>query len=491
MARSSQGHSARNWLAGFLLVLALTALAPQPALAFSLSDIVNGSIANPASVFAAATNAGSQTFTNYVLYEQYDMLNRWTGGVTTFLYEASGYMDNLSSLPSEVRTIRTSASSLVTTLNNVSASLRNTSGSAISALQSLSADVSTLLGRSVSGGASFTGWLQTLAGRMVSSSGASIANILDSSNSILSTLLGRTVDGDASVAQLGTQIVNRLTTSSGSPLAQLYDSRTATIISSLSTLLGRLVDGGASVAQLGTRLVNRLTTSDGAPLADLLDSRTSSMLSSLSTLLGRLVDGDASVAQLGTQLVSRLTTSAGAGLADLFSGRSSTIIDLLSGIPGYISDAASSVVGALGNVAITFPDSITATLEPGTTITAGADVAGEAAQAGTLWDTIVGDVDTAQIQGQMDATVGVLRTSFPFGCIFVLSDALSALIASPVAPVFEADLPMIAGTYHAEIDLSFFDGVAALLRGGMVVVYVAGLYSATKHWVFNGGGESA
>lgn len=225
-------------------------------------------------------------------------------------------------------------------------------------------------------------------------------------------------------------------------------------------------------------------------------------LSTVATNLAQILAGvnglrSGSVQDLGTLvsvLLDGILGSTGANLSTIVTDLDtlgSSLIDRLAQLPGYISDAANSVVGALGNVAITFPDSITATLAPGTTITTDADVAGEAAQAGTLWDTIVGDVDTAQIQGQMDATVGVLRTSFPFGCIFVLSDALSALIAAPVAPVFEADLPMIAGTYHAEIDLSFFDGVAALLRGGMVVVYVAGLYSATKHWVFNGGGESA
>ena len=201
---------------------------------------------------------------------------------------------------------------------------------------------------------------------------------------------------------------------------------------------------------------------------------------------------DAFLSSISSQLTSDgILAQRLSGIIDGLETGSTSIVQRLAQLPGVLQDGFSSVVEGLGNVAVTFPDSITATLSGDATISAETDVAGEAAQTATLYDTVVGSVDTDGLRSQFDGVVGVLRTSFPFGCIFVLTDALSALSAAPVAPVFECDLPAVSGTYHAVIDLSFFDSMAALWRGGMVVIYVAGLYSATKHWVFNGGGESA
>lgn len=180
-----------------------------------------------------------------------------------------------------------------------------------------------------------------------------------------------------------------------------------------------------------------------------------------------------------------------AGLIDGLETGSTGVLQRLGQLPGVIGDAASSIVGALGNVAITFPDSITATLAPGISLPFQADVAGEAVQSATLWDSVVGKVDTDAIQGEFQGVVGVLRTSFPFGLFFCVSDLFSALAAPPVAPVFVVPLPAVFGDYELTVDLSYFDSVAVLFRGGFVVLYCIGLFSATKFWVYNGGGDSS
>ena len=72
-------------------------------------------------------------------------------------------------------------------------------------------------------------------------------------------------------------------------------------------------------------------------------------------------------------------------------------------------------------------------------------------------------------------------------------DALWWVASSVItaAMVVSEPVPAVVGTYHMELDLSYFDPVAALFRGGFVVLYVFGLYSVTKQWVFNAGGDSA
>ena len=251
------------------------------------------------------------------------------------------------------------------------------------------------------------------------------------------------------------------------PLASRLDSVVSGLASdgSIAKRLDDVVSGLSSVGNISTRLKSYLVTSDDVTAATLLSRILTSLSGTgvLSSQLGSVIDG--------------LETG------------STSIVSQLAQLPGILSSGFSSVVSGLGDIAIDIPSSITAVLSPDATIEA--DVAGEAAQSASLWDSIVGDVDTDEIRSQMDACVGYLRTSFPFGLIFVVVDTLGALSASPVAPVFEADVPAVVGTYHMELDLSFFDPVASLFRGGFVVLYVFGLYSVTKQWVFNAGGDSA
>ena len=251
-----------------------------------------------------------------------------------------------------------------------------------------------------------------------------------------------------------------------------------------------LVEMRSSGGIVNSQLVSLITElSDEGPIA----SRVSTSNTHLGNLVKMLSTGGVVNSQLGN--IIEMLSSGGvvnsliSGVIDGLETGSSSIVQQLAQLPGILQSGFSSVVSGLG--AIDIPSSITATLSPDATISAETDVAGEAAQSATLWDTIVGDVDTSQIRSQMDSCVGYLRTSFPFGLIFVVVDTLGALSASPVAPVFEADVPAVVGTYHMELDLSYFDSVAALFRGGFVVLYVFGLYSVTKQWVFNAGGDSA
>ena len=344
--------------------------------------------------------------------------------------------DYLYSINNKLSTANNHTSSLISNVSTILNSVKNSAGTAIQALQSIS-----------------------------------------SSDGILSQRLGQVRDG---------------LTSSGI-LAQ----RLSTIMSSLSSdgiiaqrllLLFNQLSGDGVIAQRlqYTNPSTGLVTPAGYSLYQILSSVSplSGLLSSdgilaqrLLTIMDRL-SSDGIVAQRLLSIFNQLTSD---GL----------ISQRLSGVIDGLDSSASRIIDALGNVSITFPDSITATLSGDATISAETDVAGEAAQTASLYDSLVGEVDADGLRLQLDGLVGVLRTSFPFGCIFILIDACDALSAAPVAPVFSADLPAVVGTYHAEIDLSFFDSVATLWRGGVVVIYVAGLYSATKQWVFNGGGESA
>lgn len=194
-----------------------------------------------------------------------------------------------------------------------------------------------------------------------------------------------------------------------------------------------------------------------------------SLLYGLRDLLSSYLPGfSSSLSELGDSVIPGIQAQTG-----VLTGALGNVIEGLE-------TGSKSIVDALGSLVIDVPQDLTVST----------DVAGTAAQSATLWDTIVGEVDTPEIETQMDACVGFLRTSFPFGLIFVVVDTIGALSAPPAAPVIEADLPMVVGSYHVVLDLSYFDSVAALFRGGFVVLYAFGLWSSTKQWVFNAGGDS-
>lgn len=386
---------------------------------------------------------------------------------------------------SKLSSISNLSSSLLTNVSTILNSVKNSAGTAIQALQTMesrnqSAGLSTadwlnrlssqvgvdgaLVGRLTSDGLGAASWLNRLSSQL--NAGGALANRLDSVVTLLGstgTLAGYLTSGDLSVASWINRISSQL--NSGGALANRLDSAVS-LLSTLGTISSQLGVDGALSGRLDV-LANRL-------------SYTPSGSSTLQTAGGML-----------WQLLQAVRGLDIGGVIDGIETGSTSIVQRLAQLPGILQDGFSSVVEGLGNVAITFPDSITATLSGDATISAETDVAGEAAQTASLYDSLVGEVDADGLRSQLDGLVGVLRTSFPFGCIFVLIDACDALSAAPVAPVFSADLPAVVGTYHAEIDLSFFDSVATLWRGGMLVIYVAGLYSATKQWVFNGGGESA
>ena len=428
-----------------------------------------------------------------MLYRIYSLQNRNFGSINQFMNVTTEQLDDLAVVRSNTQGINSSLSTVVNTL-------RNSAGTAIQALQAAQSSLSNISDNAFSL-PNVSTQSSNIANRLTYSTGGSTYSAAYSLYHILQS--ARNIDSDT----------NNLAT-------------LPTISESLGLVASRLLANGSSAASWLSQVFNRLGYTDDSGsvftlgystysiLDYLRDSGLSGVADDLSLVASRLLANGSSAASWLSQVFNRLgyTTGDGTvfsagyslyqllqavrgldigGVIDGIETGSTSIVQRLAQLPGVLQDGFSSVVEGLGNVAVTFPDSITATLSGDATISAETDVAGEAAQSGTLWDAIVGDVDLPQIRAQMDATVGILRTSFPFGCIFVLSDALSALSAAPVAPVFECDLPAVSGTYHAVIDLSFFDSMAALWRGGMVVIYVAGLYSATKHWVFNGGGESA
>lgn len=390
-----------------------------------------------------------------------------------------------------------SLSSIVKSLGTIGGFLSNGSGSVVQAAQSALTSLSSISSRLISGDMGAASWLNRISSQLGSLSSivtmlspggltnSQIANIITSlggSGSIASRLstsnthLGNLVTLLGSDGLTGTQLSNIITELSG----------TGPIASRVGSLVQMLSSGGI----VNSQLVSLITELSGeGPIA----SRVSTSNTHLGNLVKMLSTGGVVNSQLGN--IIEMLSSGGvvnsliSGVIDGLETGSSSIVQQLAQLPGILQSGFSSVVSGLG--AIDIPSSITATLSPDATISAETDVAGEAAQSATLWDTIVGDVDTSQIRSQMDSCVGYLRTSFPFGLIFVVVDTLGALSASPVAPVFEADVPAVVGTYHMELDLSYFDSVAALFRGGFVVLYVFGLYSVTKQWVFNAGGDSA
>ena len=395
-----------------------------------------------------ATGTG---FTNALLYQslvKLDAIADITDWNFDWLQTISGKLDKLTTIDTDVGVLRTDLQRAANSLATISNTLRNSAGTAIDALQ---------------GGLSYLSSLPSVSSSL-SSGGISAASWLNRISSQLGTdgaLVGRLTSGDMGAASWLNRISSQL--NSGGALANRLDSAVS-LLSILGTISSQLGTDGALSGRLDV-------------LADRL-SYTPAGSSTLQTAGGML-----------WQLLSAVRDLDIPGIIDGIETGSTSVVQQLAKLPGILQSGFSSVVDGLG--AIDIPSSITATLSPDATISAETDVAGEAAQSATLWDTIVGDVDTPQIKFQMDSCVGYLRTSFPFGLIFVIVDTLGALSASPVAPVFDADVPAVVGTYHMELDLSYFDPVAALFRGGFVVLYVFGLYSVTKQWVFNAGGDSA
>ena len=401
---------------------------------------------------------------------------------------------------SKLSSISNLSSSLLTNVSTILNSLKNSAGTAIQALQAAQSSLSNISVNAFSL-PNVSTQTSNIANRLTYSTGGATYSAAYSLYQILQS--ARNIDSDT----------NNLVT-------------LPTISESLGLVSSRLLANGSSAASWLSQVFNRLGYTDDSGsvftlgystysiLDYLRDSGLSGVADDLSLVASRLLANGSSAASWLSQVFNRLgyTTGDGTvfsagyslfqilqavraldigGVIDGIETGSTSIVQRLAQLPGILQDGFSSVVEGLGNVSITFPDSITATLSGDATISAETDVAGEAAQTASLYDSLVGEVDADGLRSQLDGLVGVLRTSFPFGCIFVLIDACDALSAAPVAPVFSADLPAVVGTYHAEIDLSFFDSVATLWRGGMLVIYVAGLYSATKQWVFNGGGESA
>lgn len=381
------------------------------------------------------------SLTRLTIIDGFELLHSDTGVISDYLY----------SINNKLSTANNHTSSLISNVSTILNSLKNSAGTAIQALQTSAGYLASMNYSAPDGNTYGLGSLLWLVRNSLSADG------------VIASRLDRLTDIQSALGPLST-VVSRL--NGDGPIASRLD-RLADIQSALgplSTIVARLNGDGPISLRLDR-------------LADI-----QSALGPLSTVVSRLTysyDGNTySASSLLFQIMQRL-------------GADSVISNRLSGVIDGLDSSSSSIIDALGNVAITFPDSITATLSGDATISAETDVAGEAAQTASLYDSLVGEVDADGLRSQLDGLVGVLRTSFPFGCIFVLIDACDALSAAPVAPVFSADLPVVVGTYHAEIDLSFFDSVATLWRGGMLVIYVAGLYSATKQWVFNGGGESA
>ena len=357
-----------------------------------------------------------------------------------------------SQIQSDVGVIRSQVQSSMGSLATISNSLRNGSGYAIDALQAL-----------------------------LSNSGSSV-DLSKQYFPLLNNKLAGVLSNSGSSVDLLTQYLPLLNTKAGalSQYLPLLNKKLGVVdanVSTSTTRLGTAVDLLTQYLPLLNTKVGALSSPDGV-LAPVLANVPLS-----ATRLGIAVD-------LLTQYFP-LFNGKLAGLIDGLETGSTGILQRLGQLPGVIGDAVSSIVGALGNVAITFPDSITAKLAPGVSLPVQVDVAGQAVQSATLWDSVVGKVDTPAIQGEFQAVVGVLRTSFPFGLFFCVSDLFSALAAPPVAPVFVVPLPAVFGDYELTVDLSYFDSVAVLFRGGFVVLYCIGLFSATKFWVYNGGGDSS
>ena len=102
-----------------------------------------------------------------------------------------------------------------------------------------------------------------------------------------------------------------------------------------------------------------------------------------------------------------------------------------------------------------------------------------------LWDAIVGALDIATLSAKLATLGDSLKSCFPFCLVFFVVSLLGVFAASPVTPDFSTDLL----GQRLVLNLSMFDGLAAVCRALIVAVYVVGLYRATRDWLY--GDDSA
>ena len=189
------------------------------------------------------------------------------------------------------------------------------------------------------------------------------------------------------------------------------------------------------------------------------------------------------------------------GIIDVIETVSSSVVQQLEQLPGILQSGFSSVVDAVVDkeISIDVPafdsSSIVSAIDRLIDVVEGLDVSPEVTvdvenqteQGLNLLDALLGVLDVAAIAASLSSLSSTLESSFPFGALFMVASALAVLSATPVAPSFTG---VVAGV-TMEIDLSPFDSVAALCRALLLVLYVIGLYHATRDWVFHsGGGDS-
>ncbi len=100
-----------------------------------------------------------------------------------------------------------------------------------------------------------------------------------------------------------------------------------------------------------------------------------------------------------------------------------------------------------------------------------------------LLSSIIGDFNISEISADLSNLSLTVSNSFPFGAIYVITDALAAFSADAKAPYIEWEL----FDEEIEIDLSMFDDLATGCRYLLLVLYLIGLFKSTKDWAFGGG----
>ena len=256
----------------------------------------------------------------------------------------------------------------------------------------------------------------------------------------------------------------------------------------IASRLDRLADIQSALGPLST-IVVRLN-GDG-PIASRLDrlADIQSALAPLSTVVSRLTysyDGDTySASSLLFQIMQRL------GADSVISNRLSGVIDGIENGSKLIVDAiesmevpsldSSSIVSAIDRLIDTVEGlDLSPEISPEVTV----NVEDQKEQGLNLLEALLGVLDVAAIASSLSTLSSTLENSFPFGALFMVASALAVLSASPVAPSFSG---VVSGV-PIDIDLSTFDPLAALCRALLLVLYVIGLYHATRDWVFHSGG---
>ena len=303
------------------------------------------------------------------------------------------------------------------------------------------------------------------------------------SESLLSSINNRLVSQDTTVATFLNQIASRV-----GPDGSLYQvlssinnrlvSQDTTVATFLNQIAARVGEGGVletAISSVDSRLVSEGTNAAtflnqiASRLGEggLLDSSLSAIFETLSSVNNRLVSQDTTVATFLNQIASRLSSTG--VIAELLRQLGS---DSVSGFES-VTEAVDSLTDVVRGL----------DLSPEVNV----DVEGQAEQGLNLLDALLGVLDVAAIASSLSSLSSTLQESFPFGALFMVASALSVLSASPVAPRFSGSVVGVP----VEIDLSPFDSVAALCRGLLLVLYVIGLYHATRDWVFrSGGGDS-